>query len=66
MKGTTMKEDNKINRQHVVGWCKNHSGEFDTGTQLAEACADALDLFDDETESIPAYVFDIAKSHYKE
>lgn len=58
--------DNKINRQHVVGWCKRHTSEFDNANQLADACADALDLYDDESESIPGYLSEIAKTYYKE
>lgn len=56
--------DNKVNRQHVVGWCKRHSSEFDNANQLADACADALDLYDNESESIPKYVYEIAGSYY--
>jgi hypothetical protein len=55
--------DSKINRQHVVGWCKKHSQEFDTINQLAEACADALDLFDDVL-GVPSYVMEIAGGFY--
>lgn len=58
-------EDNRMNRKRVKGFCRLHSRDYTNSTLCAEACADELDLCDDDAEcTIPEYVFEITMSYY--
>lgn len=53
--------DNRTNRKLVTGWVRNHARDYDNSTQLAEACADELDLYEDKVQyTIPPYIFEIS------
>jgi hypothetical protein len=47
-------------RRRLRGWMARHSLEYDGPTWLAEACADALDLYENEDWDIPEIVYEIA------
>lgn len=60
------KFDTPENRRRVRGYCRLHHREYDTSTQLAEACGNDLELYlDDDSATLPEFVFEIALE-YKE
>lgn len=46
--------------RRAVGWMKTHSKQFDSEVLLADATADALGLYENETQ-VPNELLDLAK-----
>ena len=45
----------------VESWMRNNADDYETPTELAEAAADWLDIYEDEIDyEIPEWVFELA------
>lgn len=54
-------------RQAIRAWMALYHQDYENATQLAEGCADDLDLYEDDTYyTIPEDVYEIAMEFYRE
>jgi hypothetical protein len=44
----------------VRGWMRANCNDYKNATELSEACADALDIYENFDYEIPQFVFEIA------
>lgn len=53
------------NRTRAKAYCRANHKSYDNSTQLAEACADEMDLYDNHTDyPIPEWVFEVSADFY--
>ena len=61
MKGKIKMSKEETDRRRAKGYMRTHCNAFSNTTQLAEACCDELDLYENKEDySIPEFIFELA------
>lgn len=57
--------DTERNRRLCRGFMRDNCNSFESPVDLADACADALDIYyNEETFEFPGFVLELAKTYY--